>query len=129
MTYIEHFNEDSEKYLRFRPSYPEQLFDYLSTIVNEKAHVWDCGTGSGHYRTIVFPFKPIRAPHFTIEKKFDFSSLLGYLNTWSAVKEYKNRQHTNPIEMVYDHLLSVWGNPKSKRVIRWRIYLLVGRID
>lgn len=249
MTYIDHFNDASDKYASFRPYYPKALFDFLSTLVSKRARVWDCGTGNGqaafslakrfqdvfatdvnrkqldmapkknnvqfvccpaektpfldktfdlitiaqalhwfdlesfykearrvakpssiiaawcyslgtinvkvdtvvrtlyidilgdeywpkerryideHYRTIRFPFKKMQTPEFTIEKKLDFFSLIGYLNTWSALKEYQKRQHTNPIELIYDKLLSAWGDPKTELLMRWNLHLLVGVVD
>lgn len=82
-----------------------------------------------HYHTILFPFKKRQTPEFMIEKKLDFFSLVGYLNTWSALKEYQKRQHKNPIELIYDKLLSAWGEPKIELLMRWHIHLLVGVVD
>lgn len=249
MTYINHFNQGSDKYIRFRPDYPEALFTYLLSLLNKTAQVWDCGTGNGqaavslakqfkrilatdinlqplemashksnvhyiccsaektpfldhtidlvtvaqalhwfnlenfykevrrvakpssiiaawcyslgminvdvdplinmlytdilgdkywpterryidtYYQTISFPFVTIEAPSFTIEKKIDFFSLIGYLNTWSAVKEYQKRQHANPIDLIYEKLLFAWGEPQKERMMRWPVHMLVGRID
>jgi len=211
MEYIKHFNQESEKYLYYRPDYPQNLFTYLSTLANSDEYVWDCGTGNGqaalaltkhfagiiatdinfaqlavglqdekvHYvcclaeqtpipansislitvaqalhwfnfpdfyqevrrvakpdafiaawcyslgklnseldpiinklyqgilgdefwpkqrhfideqfQTIPFPFQKMTVPTFLIEKKMNFFALIGYLNTWSAVKEYQQR--------------------------------------
>lgn len=249
MSYIDHFNQGSDKYVCFRPDYPESLFTYLLSLVNKEANVWDCGTGNGQaaaalarefrnvlatdinlqqlevasqknniqyvccsaektpfmqhtidlvtvaqalhwfnlenfyeevrrvakpssiiavwcyslgsindnvdplicklytdilgdeywprerryiddqYRTIAFPFRKIQSPSFTIEKKINFSSLVGYLHTWSAVKEYQQRKHSNPIDLVYELLVSAWGELQIERIIRWPVHLLVGRID
>ena len=48
MVYIDCFNEKSDEYQSFRPCYPEELFEYLASLVSAKARVWDCGTGNGH---------------------------------------------------------------------------------
>lgn len=47
MNYIDHFNEQSENYLFFRPTYPEALYDYLLNLAGKNACVWDCATGNG----------------------------------------------------------------------------------
>jgi len=249
MQYIKHFNQQSDKYLSYRPGYPEPLFDYLASLVDEEVYVWDCGTGNGqaafalarrfqrvlatdinflplvlasqrenlhylccaaekspilaesmglvtiaqalhwfnfddfyqevrrvtkpmstiaawcyalvtinahldpiinklytdilgdqywpkerryideHYQTIPFPFKKLAVPQFTIEKKLDFASFVGYLSTWSAVKEYQQRRHKNPIDIIFNDLQAAWGNPKSEHVMRWPVHLLVGVIE
>lgn len=47
MNYQDHFAQQSEQYLHFRPDYPQALFDYLSSIVKTHELAWDCGTGNG----------------------------------------------------------------------------------
>ncbi|WP_133128170.1 class I SAM-dependent methyltransferase [Legionella nagasakiensis] len=248
MEYIKHFNQQTENYLSYRPSYPESLFDFLATLVGEDARVWDCGTGNGQaalslakrfnsivatdinvaplviaprckrihyvccaseqtpfpehsvklitvaqalhwfnfdnfyrevkrvaqpssvfvawcyslgrinekmdvlirklyvdilgerywplarhyideqYQSIPFPFQKMTAPEFTIEKNLDLYALLGYLNTWSAVKEYQKRNHENPIELIINDLQTAWGDPREQYIMRWPLHLLVGLI-
>lgn len=41
------FSAQSGDYARFRPTYPDSLFAYLASLVDERATAWDCGTGSG----------------------------------------------------------------------------------
>jgi ubiquinone/menaquinone biosynthesis C-methylase UbiE len=41
------FSTRSDDYARFRPTYPEKLFEYLFSIVQRKDMAWDCGTGNG----------------------------------------------------------------------------------
>lgn len=38
---------NSDKYAKYRPTYPNELFDYLKSIVQNKQTAWDCGTGNG----------------------------------------------------------------------------------
>ena len=61
--------------------------------------------------------------------RIDFNQLIGYLNTWSAVKEYQKINQKNPIDAVYQDLLKAWGNMEMKHKISWPINLLVGRIN
>lgn len=81
-----------------------------------------------HYQTIPFPFTPIVGPQFYINKKLTFSQFIGYLSTWSAVKEYQLRQQKNPIELVYDDLQSHWGDINSGQIIHWPLHCLFGRV-
>lgn len=80
------------------------------------------------YLTIPFPFNKIATPVFVIEKQMDFSQLLGYLQTWSAVKEYQKRKQVNPINLVFKELESAWGEPQINYTMRWPLHLLVGHI-
>lgn len=43
----DNFSKQSDLYSRFRPGYPEQLFDFLVPLVPDKNYAWDCGTGNG----------------------------------------------------------------------------------
>ncbi len=43
----DNFSKQSDEYRRFRPTYPEELFVFLSTLTDEHQLVWDCGTGNG----------------------------------------------------------------------------------
>ena len=80
------------------------------------------------YHTIPFPFERIHAPYFAIDKKMNFSQLIGYLNTWSAVKEYKKQTDNNPIDLIYKKLELAWGDVQFEHTMHWPIHLLVGKI-
>lgn len=41
------FSEQSGDYVKFRPHYPGELFEYLRSIVPATNLAWDCGTGNG----------------------------------------------------------------------------------
>ncbi len=43
----DNFSKQSDEYLKYRPTYPEELFKYLSEITPGRHIVWDCGTGNG----------------------------------------------------------------------------------
>lgn len=43
----DNFSKQSDLYSRFRPGYPQQLFDFLIPLVPDKNTAWDCGTGNG----------------------------------------------------------------------------------
>lgn len=56
------------------------------------------------YQTIPFPFEEIPHPEFTIKHTWNRDQLLGYLNTWSAVKHYKDKHEINPIDLLLPEL-------------------------
>lgn len=43
----DNFSTQSDQYVRFRPLYPQELIDYLLSLIEEKGVCWDCGTGNG----------------------------------------------------------------------------------
>ena len=47
MTFKDHFSKQAAGYSKFRPHYPQELFDYLGSITPSRQLAWDCGTGSG----------------------------------------------------------------------------------
>ena len=247
MNYINHFNNESDKYLVFRPNYPDALYKFLATHVSDRGCVWDCATGSGQaafalanyfdvvlasdinreqldaapdhraihylccaaentpiqsssvdlitvaqalhwfnfelfyqearrvakpcaliavwcyslghineaidpyiehlyydilgdkywpaerrfideaYQTIPFPFEKIKTPVFTIEKELTFKQFIGYLRTWSAVKEYYAQTKIDPVLQVCDKLHAAWGDVDTHKM-HWPLHLLAGRI-
>lgn len=43
----DHFSKQAVAYARFRPTYPKELFTFLSRLTGEHQLAWDCGTGNG----------------------------------------------------------------------------------
>lgn len=224
MAVKDNFSHNSQNYAQFRPSYPDEVFTFLETVLTGKERVWDCATGNGQvaiklaglfdevqatdlsenqlknavsnpkihysqqfaeqtdfpessfdcvtvgqaihwfdfekfylevkrtlkpngifvvlgygniltdnqavqqwierlyrgvlgdywdserkyidesYQTIPFPFEEIPSPEFEIRNTWNREQLLGYLNTWSAVKHYTDKHQINPIETISDQL-------------------------
>ncbi|PVY39979.1 ubiquinone/menaquinone biosynthesis C-methylase UbiE [Pontibacter virosus] len=52
------------------------------------------------YRTIPFPFEELELPKFSSSYAWTPDDLIGYLNTWSAVKHYEKQQGHNPVQLV-----------------------------
>lgn len=49
----DNFSKQSLEYSKYRPSYPEELIEYLLSIVRNKDCAWDCGTGSGQLANLL----------------------------------------------------------------------------
>ena len=43
----DNFSRQSADYRKYRPTYPETLYEWLFSKVNEFSLAWDCGTGNG----------------------------------------------------------------------------------
>lgn len=61
------------------------------------------------YRTIPFPFEEIEEPQFEMKQKWSFDRLIGYLNTWSAVKTYEKEKGQNPVNLLISELQQSFG--------------------
>jgi SAM-dependent methyltransferase len=78
-----------------------------------------------HYQTIPFPFKKRDVPSFVMEKQYTVDQFLGYLSTWSAVKEYQERTGKNPLDLIKADLHKAFGNDTTHTMI-WPLHILVG---
>lgn len=47
MTFKDHFSPIALRYSKFRPYYPDQLFEYLASLAPSHEMAWDCATGNG----------------------------------------------------------------------------------
>ena len=81
-----------------------------------------------NYRTIPFPYKEIESPAFENKFEWKFEHLIGFLNSWSAVKHYKEQINRNPLDLIYDDLKNCWGTAET-RIIRFPLLLRIARIE
>lgn len=80
------------------------------------------------YRTIPFQLKEIPAPVFTMENQWNMHDLVGYLETWSATQQYKEKTGTNPIDRIRENLQQAWGDPEEQKPVIWPLYLRLGKV-
>lgn len=67
---------------------------------------WDPERGylDEEYRSIPFPFKETETPVIENRLHWSLEHLLGYLNSWSAVKHYEKANGENPVELIKEEL-------------------------
>lgn len=70
----DNFSSQADRYARFRPNYPPELFEFIYTQLNAFDAAWDCGTGNGQvaavlserfrqvYATDISPQQLVQAP-------------------------------------------------------------------
>lgn len=80
------------------------------------------------YRDLPFPFQVIDVPPQVIEMQWDLGQLLGYLNTWSAVKAAHKALGENPVDALAAQLQQAWGDPAIQRTVTWPLTVRAGRI-
>lgn len=78
------------------------------------------------YRSIAFPFQELNPPPMRMEARWNLSDLAGYLRTWSATKRFIEARGFDPVVALTNELISVWGEPKQEKTVRWPLHLRVG---
>ena len=78
------------------------------------------------YREIGFPYALIEAPPLAMRASWTRERFVGYLETWSAVKEYRRLKAADPIALVRPALDSAWPDA-GEREVRWPLTVLAGR--
>lgn len=72
------------------------------------------------------PFPLIEPPAFFIEAHWRLDQLLGYLRTWSAVRQWQQIHGEDPIEAIAASLQHLWGNPERELDVRWPLHFITG---
>lgn len=80
------------------------------------------------YQSLPFPFTEIKVPAIIMEEYWPLEALMGYFNTWSAVKAATKLLGTNPVDQLRESLLPKWGDPMSQKKITWPISVRAGKI-
>jgi SAM-dependent methyltransferase len=80
------------------------------------------------YRTLAFPFREIDPPPLDIVAFWRLADLLGYVRTWSAVKEAEQVLGTAPMDTLTRELGEVWGDPETRRTITWPLSVRAGQV-
>ncbi|MBI3218600.1 MAG: methyltransferase domain-containing protein [Bacteroidetes bacterium] len=81
-----------------------------------------------NYLTIPFPFRELKAPSIVNIFQWSREQLIGYINTWSAVKHFVQQNQFNPIDQLQQELENHWNEGELKEV-RFPLLLRVGRLE
>lgn len=79
------------------------------------------------YEGLPFPYAEMDTPGFACEENWELDMLRQYLFSWSAVQQYIRMHGANPVDSVAEALAGAWGDPETKRIIRWPLFMKVGR--
>ncbi|HAC64772.1 MAG TPA: SAM-dependent methyltransferase [Cyanothece sp. UBA12306] len=80
------------------------------------------------YQTIYFPFQELDAPKFSLEARYSLPEILAFLETWSGTQNYISVHQRNPLDQIEDDLTAVWGDITTSKLVRWPLYLRLGRL-
>ena len=61
--------------------------------------------------------------------EWGLAELMGYLDTWSAVRRYRKEQGRDPLPELGDELASVWPAAGERIAVRWALAMRLGRIS
>lgn len=83
------------------------------------------------YQEIAFPFQQVNTDvsQLHIEKHYSFYDLLGYFQSWSAVKQFQQQKQQNPVDLIRDSLREKWENPNLKKAVKWPLFIKIGTIE
>ncbi len=110
-----------------------RITDDINAIIEEHHYktlgaYWDAERKyvDEEYRNIPFPFQKIETPSFVIEHNWTMNDLQGYLNTWSALQKFIEKNRINPVDGLINRIKPYWVKEKMK--IIFPVHLLLGRI-
>jgi SAM-dependent methyltransferase len=81
-----------------------------------------------HYRTIPMPFPELPAPSFSLVKEWTLEEYVGYLFTWSATQKYMQHNADHSFPRIREELSRAWGDPQTRKVVRWPLYFRIGKV-
>jgi SAM-dependent methyltransferase len=88
----------------------------------ERSHVED------GYAQLAWPFPVLDSPRFEMRTRWNLEEFVGYLGTWSAVRRYRDQRCVDPLPRLRSALVETWNDPETVRVVRWPLFLKVGRV-
>lgn len=112
--------------MRVTPDVDAVVQDYYQNVVGsywppERHHI---ETG---YREIPFPLTELLCPSFVMQTEWSLETLLGYLETWSATRLYRQaREGAHPVESLRTRFAHAWGEAPT-RAVSWPLFLRAGR--
>lgn len=80
------------------------------------------------YRTIDFPFDELPAPSFRLERTLTLEAFLGYLSTWSAVRNAIESGESGLLAEFAADVTARWGDPDAALPMAWSLHLRLARL-
>ena len=82
------------------------------------------------YEDIPFPFPELHLrKEYPICKEFTMNSLIGYLGTWSAVRNCRKIKGYDPIPDLREELKSVWGGKQQVKTGKFPLFTRIGKVS
>ncbi len=78
------------------------------------------------YQDFDFPFQQIESPSFIMQAQWHLDALLAYIESWSAVQNFRRANSIDPMIKLRDSLTKVWGEPAGVRNVAWPLTVKIG---
>jgi SAM-dependent methyltransferase len=150
----DHFSANAEKYGKYRPDYPAELFEFLSSITPGRDLAWDCATGSGqaahglvkyfhkviatdaserqiehaiHHEKILYQIAPAHKTNIQA-KSIDLITVAQALHWFEFDRFYKEAERV----LKQDGIIAVWTynlltiSPEIDKIIKFFYFNIVG---
>jgi SAM-dependent methyltransferase len=110
--------------MQIAPEVDAVVQDYYANIVGpfwppDRRHI------ESGYQTIPFPLTEITPPAFAMNAVWTLDALLGYLDTWSATRRFRQARGEDPLGALRPALAEAWGGIAERRVA-WPLFLRLG---
>ena len=80
------------------------------------------------YRTIDFPFEDLPAPSLRLAREFTLETFLGYVSTWSAVRNAAESGECDLLARFAAEIADLWGDPTAALSMTWPLNLRLARL-
>ncbi|MGL4173576.1 MAG: class I SAM-dependent methyltransferase [Actinomycetota bacterium] len=80
------------------------------------------------YRELPFPFREYAAPPLSVDNNWTVEEFLGYISTWSAVRQLQERSGDEVLDRFGVELTELWGDPGQRRMVRAPIAMRIGTL-
>lgn len=80
------------------------------------------------YQSLPFPFAEATPPKVAMTKSWALNELLGYVGTWSAVRNAEASLGREPLKRFGEAVGEAWGDPGERREIRWPLTMRIGHV-
>ena len=80
------------------------------------------------YADIAFPFRERPAAEIAMEKHWTLDELLGYISTWSAVRQAREAGKEHMLTAFAADLAAMWGDPGTRRLVAWPLNMRLGQL-
>jgi len=104
--------------------------DVLGTFYYRTVGPWwppERGHIDTEYASLPFPWPGLPFPRLAIERSWTLAELLAYVETWSAVKRYRDARGEDPMPGLGELLARPWGPAGRPRLVTWPLAMRIGR--
>lgn len=123
---LDRFSGHADSYARYRIDYPDALYSYILSFVNDRKAAWDCATGNGQVASALATyFDQVVATDITVERYWTVEWFLNYIRTWSAVRKFIVANGYDPVDTLAEQVSRIWG--PGQRLVHFPVFLRLGR--